>query len=59
MSTQPNAIQAELAKLQAKSKHPNRVKLAQTKQLLFAINQPIRNQLADLQKRASRKKVAK
>ena len=53
----PDSIQAALAALQAKSRHPHRVKLAQTKQLLFAINQPIRNQLASIQKRASRKKV--
>lgn len=52
-------IQAELAKLQTKSKNPNRVKLAQIKQTLFNVNQPIRNQLADIQKRALRKKVAK
>lgn len=51
-------IQAELAKLQAKSKHPNRVKLAQTKQMLFSINEPIRNQLAEVQKRSLRGKAA-
>lgn len=51
-------IQAELAKLQAKSKHPNRVKLAQAKQVLFAINEPILNQLAEVQKRSLRGKAA-
>lgn len=51
-------IQAELAKLQAKSKHPNKVKLAQTKQLLFSINKSYRNQLAEVQRRSLRGKAA-
>ena len=49
-------IQAELAKLQAKSKHPNKIVLARAKQLVFSVQKAYRNQLAEVQRRSLRGK---